>query len=119
VRRLAFGRFRELALAARFHLRERLVFQESRGGESLDQVLLELADLQIASYADQQGAQVQVRLVAVETAKALDERWGNNQHRIGVTIGVAHEQAWPVGHRRGDHVQGVSETRQWSSQVSS
>jgi hypothetical protein len=68
MRGLAFGRRGEFPLAARFHLREGLVFQESRRTESLDQVLFQLAHLQIAGDADQQGAQVQVRLTAVKTA---------------------------------------------------
>ena len=72
MRGLAFGRLRELPLTAGFHLREGFVFQESRRAESLDQVLLEFGDLQIACDLNQQCAQVQIRLAAVKTAQAFD-----------------------------------------------
>ena len=108
----------EFPLAARFHLRERFVFQESRRAEGLDQVLFELADLQIAGDADQHGAQVQVGLAAVKAAQALDQGRRDDQHRVGVTIGIADEKPRAVGRRRGTNVQGVPEAREWSGQAS-
>ena len=105
-------------LAGRFHPREGFVFQEPGGAEGVDQVLFQFADLQVAGDAHQHRAQVEVRLPAVEAVQAFDQRRRDDQHRVGIAVGVADKEAWPVGRGGRNEVQGIAQAREWVGQVS-
>ena len=65
--------------------RESLVFEKTAAGQNFDELILDLAHLEFAGGFDEHGAQIELRLLPVETRKALDQRRRNNQYRIGVS----------------------------------
>ena len=55
---------------------EEFVFEESGGAEGIEKMLLDLADFQFASGADEVGAQVEAGVLAVEKFEAGDQAGG-------------------------------------------
>ena len=115
--RLALGRLCKLPLTPRLHAGKDLVFEKARRAESFGQVPLELADLKIARNADQQRAQIQIRLAAVKAPQALDQHRRNDQHGVGVAIRVADEQARLIRRGRRKKIQRGAQARQWLGQI--
>ena len=97
--------FEESAAPLLLHAGEPFVFEEAGFAQSIDQMLLEFAHFQIPGGAHQGGAQIQVRLLAVETSETLDQQRRDDQHGIGKAERVANEQARMLRRGRGHEIE--------------
>jgi len=92
----------EFTTALLLHAREGLVFQKPGVAQGPDEVLRDLADFEVVGEPYQHGAQIEIGFLPVETAQALDQNRGDDQHGVRKTIGIADEKSGVFG-RRGRH----------------
>ena len=90
---LTNGRGGEGALHLFFATLECLVFQKSGGAEGIEKMLLDLADLQLAGFADEVLAQVETAVRAIEKLEGGEQTGRNNQRGVRVLKRIADHEA--------------------------
>jgi hypothetical protein len=93
------------ALGFFFLAEEILIFQESCSAESVDQVLFQAADIQIARQPNQMFAQIERAAGAVKVREAFHQYRWNHQCGIGKLKGIADHQSGFIGDWRGLKIQ--------------
>ena len=87
------GRLGEGSLGGFFAGGEGFVFEKSGGAQRIDQMLLQIADLQVAGELNQMIAEIEIAALAVEKFQALHQRGRNDQRRVGIMKRIADHQA--------------------------
>ena len=97
MRRFTHRLLGEFAPLFALHAREGVVFQKARVGERVDRWCAISSVSRSAGDPRQCGAQIQLGVLAVEAFQAFHQRRRNNQHGVGVAVGIANEQAGIFG----------------------
>ena len=84
---------------------EVLVVEESSFAEDTRQMPDDFSDARVAGEPLQRLAHLAVTVAPVEEREAGHERRRDDDHRLGIPEGIAHEEARPVGERRGHEVE--------------
>ena len=82
VRRLAHRLGGEFGALPVPHLMEVFVFQEAGRAQRLDEVADDLAHFQVVGQPHQRGAQIELRIAAIEKGQALHQHRRNDQHGV-------------------------------------
>jgi len=112
LRGFAHGRLSELAPARLLHPGEVGVFEKPGGAQRIDEVPGQLPHLELAGDGDQRGAQIEVRLQAIETLQTLHQGRRDDQHGVAEAVGIADEQPRMFGRGGRHEIQVHAQARQ-------